>query len=211
MDELTIMGAICALIWLAMLASGVVLLAGAVSRRTSRRTSAAVVDAATKRHQALSWAIQMMPTKIHVASHTRERDGSAVNAAADASRDETCAVCLSEFVAGEQLRVLRCGHAYHTACIDKWLHCKVAAGAPSCPLCLAVAVELLEPVGQSMVPGAPSRVVNVAELPSPPGPPPYPQPGPQPESPIPPQPPSPPPFPPPGTQIGSGSLRADTP
>ena len=114
-------------------------------RMAQRRRRRSVEDAASKREQALSRAIQMLPTRIHVASHTSKRGGSAADATTHASpREETCAVCLGEFAAGEELRVLLCGHAYHTACIDKWLHRKAATGAPSCPLCLAVVVELPE-------------------------------------------------------------------
>lgn len=42
-----------------------------------------------------------------------------------------CAVCLSEFCDGEDLRVLpKCRHAFHVPCIDMWLKSHV-----NCPLC----------------------------------------------------------------------------
>lgn len=42
-----------------------------------------------------------------------------------------CAVCISKFEETETLRMLpRCGHAFHMACIDKWLE-----SHSSCPLC----------------------------------------------------------------------------
>lgn len=44
-----------------------------------------------------------------------------------------CAVCLSEFQAGERLRLLPpCLHAFHIDCIDAWLH-----ATANCPLCRA--------------------------------------------------------------------------
>lgn len=44
-----------------------------------------------------------------------------------------CAVCLSEFVEGEYLRLLpNCGHAFHATCIDTWFTCH-----SNCPLCRA--------------------------------------------------------------------------
>ncbi|KAG8097143.1 hypothetical protein GUJ93_ZPchr0013g35000 [Zizania palustris] len=44
-----------------------------------------------------------------------------------------CAVCLTEFVDSDELRVLpACCHVFHVECIDPWL-----AGAVTCPLCRA--------------------------------------------------------------------------
>ncbi|KAL4367517.1 hypothetical protein GQ457_05G008940 [Hibiscus cannabinus] len=45
--------------------------------------------------------------------------------------DSACVVCLSEFAAGERLRILpRCNHGFHARCIDKWL-----SSHSSCPTC----------------------------------------------------------------------------
>ncbi|KAE9609473.1 hypothetical protein Lal_00020650 [Lupinus albus] len=42
-----------------------------------------------------------------------------------------CAICLSEFAAGEEFRVLpQCGHVFHVSCIDTWL--KSHSSCPSC-------------------------------------------------------------------------------
>ncbi|WOL11883.1 RING-H2 finger protein ATL78-like [Canna indica] len=42
-----------------------------------------------------------------------------------------CAICLSEFAPGEQLRVLpKCNHGFHLKCIDQWLMAR-----SSCPTC----------------------------------------------------------------------------
>lgn len=49
------------------------------------------------------------------------------------SGEELCVVCLSEFMEGDEVRVLpECSHVFHVGCIDKWLtnHC-------NCPLCRA--------------------------------------------------------------------------
>ena len=144
---------VCALIWLTF---GTVMLRRRVVQRRRRRT---VEVAASKREDTLARAIEMLPTRIHVASHAGEGDGSAE----DAGTDETCAVCLGEFAAGEELRVLPCKHVFHTHCIDKWLHRKASRGAPSCPLCLAVAVELPEPTAQPASPEAFAGVVIAPE------------------------------------------------
>jgi hypothetical protein len=45
--------------------------------------------------------------------------------------DGTCAICLSEFEEGEELRTLpECLHSYHVECIDMWLHSHT-----NCPMC----------------------------------------------------------------------------
>ena len=46
--------------------------------------------------------------------------------------DESCAICLVDYEAEDELRNLPCGHAYHKACTDSWL-----AVNPSCPVCRA--------------------------------------------------------------------------
>lgn len=44
-----------------------------------------------------------------------------------------CAICLSEFVNGDKIRVLpACGHGFHVRCIEKWIN-----GGGSCPTCRA--------------------------------------------------------------------------
>ncbi|KAL8030422.1 hypothetical protein ABFS82_14G282200 [Erythranthe guttata] len=55
-------------------------------------------------------------------------------AAAAAAKLFDCAICLSEFAAGEEVRVLpQCGHGFHVVCIDTWL-----GGHSSCPSCRQV-------------------------------------------------------------------------
>ncbi|GJN30168.1 hypothetical protein PR202_gb18454 [Eleusine coracana subsp. coracana] len=45
-----------------------------------------------------------------------------------------CAICLSEFEAKEEVRVLPpCGHGFHVACVDTWLRAH-----SSCPSCRCV-------------------------------------------------------------------------
>lgn len=49
------------------------------------------------------------------------------------SREYECAVCLSVFEDGEEVRQLpRCNHSFHAPCIDMWLYSHF-----DCPLCRA--------------------------------------------------------------------------
>lgn len=65
--------------------------------------------------------------------------------AASGARLAECAICLSEFVVGDEIRILPpCGHGFHVGCIDTWL-----GSHSSCPSCRSVlAVVAAAPGGQ---------------------------------------------------------------
>ncbi|CAF0959255.1 unnamed protein product [Adineta steineri] len=44
--------------------------------------------------------------------------------------DDKCAVCLSEYINGEELKRLRCKHYFHSECINPWLKTSTR-----CPIC----------------------------------------------------------------------------
>jgi len=44
--------------------------------------------------------------------------------------DTVCTICLSDFEAQEELRVLPCGHAFHCDCVDQWL--TLHGNCPNC-------------------------------------------------------------------------------
>ncbi|KAJ4870074.1 RING-H2 finger protein ATL77 [Raphanus sativus] len=55
---------------------------------------------------------------------------------------EECVICLSDFVAGEQVRLLpKCNHGFHVRCIDKWLKQHV-----TCPKCRQSLVETCQKI-----------------------------------------------------------------
>jgi len=45
--------------------------------------------------------------------------------------DKDCCICLDELAEGDLIRMLPCGHEYHTACIDRWL----TTQQHQCPIC----------------------------------------------------------------------------
>ena len=48
------------------------------------------------------------------------------------STADCCAICLSTFEQGEELRSMPCAHAFHKDCVDQWLN-----GSKKCPVCRA--------------------------------------------------------------------------
>ncbi|GFY92086.1 RING/U-box superfamily protein [Actinidia rufa] len=66
-----------------------------------------------------------------------------------------CAVCLSEFIDDESLRLLpKCNHAFHLPCIDAWLK-----SHSNCPLCRANVVSTTNPL-----PPPPQSTQNLSTL-----------------------------------------------
>ncbi|KAK2988202.1 hypothetical protein RJ640_020684 [Escallonia rubra] len=73
----------------------------------------------------------------------------------DAGKFSDCAICLAEFMVGDEIRVLpQCGHGFHVGCIDTWL-----GSHSSCPSCRQILEARCEkcgelPAGSSSVAGA---------------------------------------------------------
>ncbi|EHA8590591.1 RING-H2 finger protein ATL79 [Cocos nucifera] len=64
-----------------------------------------------------------------------------------AGAEAECAICLTEFVDGERVRVLApCNHGFHVRCIERWL-----AARSSCPTCRARCHVALRAEGNSRV------------------------------------------------------------
>ncbi|KAI0242176.1 hypothetical protein L0F63_003012, partial [Massospora cicadina] len=65
--------------------------------------------------------------------------------------DTLCAICLSDYEAGDRLRILTCRHAFHVDCIDPWLLSPTAHSV--CPTCKS---DLSAPLGLPALPLQPA-------------------------------------------------------
>ncbi|CAA7048258.1 unnamed protein product [Microthlaspi erraticum] len=67
---------------------------------------------------------------------------------------EECVICLSDFVSGEQIRLLpKCNHGFHVRCIDKWLQQHL-----TCPKCRNCLVETCQKILGDQVIATPATV-----------------------------------------------------
>ncbi|RWW13373.1 hypothetical protein GW17_00022915 [Ensete ventricosum] len=58
------------------------------------------------------------------------------NASEPSEEAEPCCICREEYIEGEELGRLDCGHDFHTACIKQWLVIKNV-----CPICKTTALS----------------------------------------------------------------------
>lgn len=83
-----------------------------------------------------------------------------VYTADEAGKLSDCAICLTEFVVGDEIRVLpSCGHGFHVGCIDTWL-----GSHSSCPTCrqFPVAAPRCHACGGSVA-GAETRATRLGQ------------------------------------------------
>lgn len=66
---------------------------------------------------------------------TIHKHGEAPEASDSAAPVTSCSICFLDYKHGELVRTLRCGHAFHVACVDRWF-----AEKEECPVC-RVAVQ----------------------------------------------------------------------
>ncbi|XP_028976725.2 E3 ubiquitin-protein ligase RNF43 [Esox lucius] len=84
-------------------------------------------------HQQTMRAISRLETRTYTSqgcggSH-RHRGGWGSNSSSNSN--PTCAICLEEFLDGQELRIISCGHEFHKECVDPWL-----LQHRTCPLCM---------------------------------------------------------------------------
>lgn len=64
-----------------------------------------------------------------------------------AAKEDTCAICMEEIAVGESVRLLKCKHLHHRACLEVWL-----AVSPKCPVCSDYIGDLTENKTQMLQP-----------------------------------------------------------
>ncbi|KAI1312610.1 hypothetical protein EDD11_002919 [Mortierella claussenii] len=95
----------------------------------AERRSSTVCETEGNRHNSFSGQSMRSVTALTAAEALDS--GNTAAPAANEIINDTCAICLDEFTAGEEVRALPCHHEYHCECIDPWLTRK----SSTCPLC----------------------------------------------------------------------------
>ncbi|KAF8101082.1 hypothetical protein N665_0210s0017 [Sinapis alba] len=130
-DMVVILSALlCALICVAGLAA---VARCACLRRLAGVNSSAVGESPPPNKGLKKKALQSLPKSTFAAA-----DSPSSSSAGDGDSSTECAICLTEFSDGEEIRILPlCNHSFHVACIDKWL-----TSRSSCPSCRRVLVPV---------------------------------------------------------------------
>ncbi|CAH8385875.1 unnamed protein product [Eruca vesicaria subsp. sativa] len=107
----------------------------AFRRSSSFMISEPISSPSTPRGSAANKGIKKKALKMFpVVTYSPEMNSSGVG--------EECVICLSDFVAGEQIRMLpTCNHGFHVRCIDKWLTQHM-----TCPKCRHCLVETCQKI-----------------------------------------------------------------
>lgn len=71
-------------------------------------------------------------SKAMLEKKTTKRKATALDAGDTDGQKEQCVICMEEIKEGATLKVLSCGHKFHSRCIDRWLRRKAR-----CPVCNA--------------------------------------------------------------------------
>ncbi|KAG7544968.1 Zinc finger RING-type [Arabidopsis suecica] len=137
-DMVVILSALlCALICVAGLAA---VARCAWLRRLTGVNSAAVGESPPPNKGLKKKALQALPKSTYTASASTAAvaDDLPCSSGGEGDSATECAICITEFSDGDEIRILPlCSHAFHVACIDKWL-----TSRSSCPSCRRILVPV---------------------------------------------------------------------
>ncbi|XP_023688897.1 E3 ubiquitin-protein ligase RNF43 [Paramormyrops kingsleyae] len=84
-------------------------------------------------HQQTMRAISQLETRTYSSQGcaASQRHGGHRESGSSSSSSPMCAICLEEFLDGQNLRIISCSHEFHKECVDPWL-----LQHRTCPLCM---------------------------------------------------------------------------
>jgi hypothetical protein len=108
----------------------------------SRGATKALIDSTTKR------TTYQRPPKPHAGADEASSKGKETAGEEEEGKEkedkvqseeegESCAICLSEYETGEQVRELGCGHVFHASCAEAWLQTNKTCAACRRPIDIA--------------------------------------------------------------------------
>lgn len=65
--------------------------------------------------------------------------------------EECCVICNQPFLQAENYSTLRCGHSYHTECVQQWFRTGRTEGSDHCPICRSDAFDTTGPVTRALI------------------------------------------------------------